>query len=293
MIVIDKISFLFGMVDEPFARELYADWDRFCQRCVTEILEEYFSRYDNKETYIEIDRLDLDLGGISQEEFYDFFPMRLREALEYSFTRKLKETELHITDTERALEDSVQPRYIEIQNAGLCLLAIWFSRLFDMLGLLREREDGRKELKNTEAQIRAIFLLQRLVTDEKREYREQELVFNRILTRCPFHVPLPGALELTSWEIQIVESMLAGVKANWDKLKNTSVKGFQRSFIERSGTLEQREEKWVLYVENRAYDILLDSLPWSYQQIQLPWLEKKINVVWRDKENFDFEKYND
>lgn len=293
MIVIDKISFLFGMVDEPFARELYADWDRFCQHCVTEILEEYFSRYDNKETYIEIDSLDLDLGGISQEEFYDLFPMRLREALECSFTRKLKETELHITDTERVLEDAVQPRCIEVQNAGLCLLAIWFSRLFDMLGLLKERGDGRKELKNTEAQIRAIFLLQRLVTDEKREYREQELAFNRILTGCPFHVPLPGTLELTSREIQIVESMLAGVKANWDKLKNTSVKGFQRSFIERSGTLEQREEKWVLYVENRPYDILLDSLPWSYKQIRLPWFEKKINVVWRDKENFDFEKYND
>lgn len=199
------------------------------------------------------------------------------------------ETELHIADTGQALEEAVQPEYIEIQNAGLCLLAIWFPRLLDMLGLLAETDDGRKDLKDMEARIRAIFILQRLVTDEVREYEEHELAFNRILTGCPFYVPLPKALKLTENEIQTVESMLAGVKANWEKLKNTSVKGFQHSFIERPGRLEQREDKWVLYVEERAYDILLDSLPWSYRQIRLPWLKKKISVIWRDKEEFDFE----
>lgn len=91
MTVIDKISFRFGMADEQFAKELYADWDGFCQRCVTDILEEFFFRYDKKEVYIEIDRLDLDLGSISQEEFYELFPVRLREALEQSFTGQLNE----------------------------------------------------------------------------------------------------------------------------------------------------------------------------------------------------------
>lgn len=196
------------------------------------------------------------------------------------------EAELHITDTEQAIEDAVQPEYMEVPNAGLCLLALWLPRLFDMLGLLA---DDKKALKDTEARIRAIFILQRIVTEEVREYKEQELAFNRILTACPFHVPLPKTLELTENEIRTVASMLDGVKANWSKMANTSVKGFQRSFIERPGRLEQREEKWVLYVDNRAYDILLDSIPWSYRQIRLPWLKKKINVVWRDKEEFDFE----
>lgn len=196
------------------------------------------------------------------------------------------ETRLHIADTEQALEEVVQPEYIEVPNAGLCLLAIWLPRLFGMLGLLTE---DRKDLKDTEARVRAIFILQRLVTDEPREYREQELAFNRILTGCPFQVPLPKTLELTDNEIQTIESMIAGVKNNWDKLRNTSVKGFRCSFIERPGRLEQREDKWALYVENRAYDILLDSLPWSYRLVRLPWLRNKINVVWRDKEEFDFD----
>lgn len=198
------------------------------------------------------------------------------------------EAELHIADTGQVLEDAVQPEYIEVPNAGLCLLAIWFPRLFDMLGLLAANADGKKDFKDIEARIRAVFILQRLVTDEVREYEEHELAFNRILTGCPFHIPLPKTLELTQNEIQTAESMMAGVKVNWDKLKNTSIKGFQRSFIERPGRLEQREDKWVLYVEDRGYDILLDSLPWSYRQIRMPWLKKKINVVWRDKEEFDF-----
>ena len=202
------------------------------------------------------------------------------------------ERELNMKDTERIMENAVQPEYIEVPNAGLCLLAVWFSRLFDMLGLLEANADGKKDLKDTVAMIRAIFILQRLVTDEKREYREQELALNRILTGCPFHVPLPRTLELTDNEIRTAESMLSGVKANWDKMKGTSVKGFQKSFIERPGKLEQREDKWVLYVEERSYDILLDSLPWSYRTIRLPWLKKKINVIWRDKEEFNFENYN-
>ena len=199
---------------------------------------------------------------------------------------------IHLEETEKALKEAAQPEYIEVPNAGLCLLALWLPRLFDMLGLLETGADGKKDFSDTDARIRAIFVLQRLVTDEKREYKEQELAFNRILAACPFSVPLPKTLELTDTELQTVESMLAGVKSNWNKLKGTSVKGFQKSFIERPGKLEQREDKWVLYVEKRSYDILLDSLPWSYRRIRLPWLKKRMDVVWRDKEEFDFENYN-
>jgi hypothetical protein len=194
---------------------------------------------------------------------------------------------LHLTETAaEAIEELLQPEYIEVPNAGLCLLALWLPRLFDRLDMLSE---NKKELKDTDARIRAVFMLQRMVTDEPRTYNETELSFNRLLTGCPFYVPLPKKLALTDREMSTVESMLDGVKSNWNKMTNTSVKGFQQSFIERPGRLEQREDKWVLYVDTKAYDILLDSLPWSYRQIRLPWLKKKITVVWRDKETFDTE----
>lgn len=198
--------------------------------------------------------------------------------------------ELRVSENEVAeLEEAVQPDYIPVANAGLCLFAPWIIRLFGMLDLLAE---DRKDLKDMDARIRAIFILQRLVTAEQREYKESDLAFNRLLVACPFNVPLPKSIELTDKETETIESMLAGVKANWPKMANTSVGGFQRSFIERDGQLEQQEGKWVLTVENKAYDILLDSLPWSYKMIRLPWLKKPISVSWRDKEEFDFDSIN-
>ena len=205
-----------------------------------------------------------------------------------TFTEVL--AELKVSENEVAeLEEAVQPDYIPVTNAGLCLFAPWIIRLFGMLELLTE---DKKDLKDMDARIRAIFILQRLVTAEQREYKESDLAFNRLLVACPFNVPIPKNLELTDKEIETVESMLAGVKANWPKMVNTSVGGFQRSFIERDGRLEQQEGKWVLTVENKAYDILLDSLPWSYKMIRLPWLKKPISVSWRDKEEFDFDSIN-
>jgi len=198
--------------------------------------------------------------------------------------------ELHASDEEASeIEEAMQPEYISVTNAGLCLLTPWVIRLFGMLDLLTE---DKKDLKDMDARIRAIFILQRLVTAEQREYKESDLAFNRVLVACPFNVPLPKRLELTDKEVETVESMLAGVKANWPKMENTSIGGFQRSFIEREGQLEQRENKWVLTVEDKAYDILLDSLPWSYKMIRFPWLKKPISVSWRDKEEFDFDSIN-
>lgn len=198
--------------------------------------------------------------------------------------------ELHTPDEEASeIEEAMQPEYISVMNAGLCLLTPWVIRLFGMLDLLAE---DRKDLKDMDARIRAIFILQRLVTAEQREYKESDLAFNRLLAACPFNVPIPKNLELTDKEVETVESMLAGVKANWPKMENTSIGGFQRSFIERDGRLEQRENKWVLTVENKGYDILLDSLPWSHKMIHLPWLKKPISVLWRDKEEFDFDSIN-
>lgn len=205
-----------------------------------------------------------------------------------TFTELL--AELKVSENEVAeLEDAVQPDYIPVTNAGLCIFAPWVIRLFGMLELLSE---DRKDLKDMDARIRAIFILQRLVTAEQGEYKESDLAFNRLLVACPFNVPIPKRLELTDKEIETVESMLAGVKANWPKMENTSIGGFQRSFIEREGQLEQRENKWVLTVENKAYDILLDSLPWSYKMIRLPWLKKQISVSWRDEDEFDFDSIN-
>ena len=199
-----------------------------------------------------------------------------------TIVRSIKE-EVHLQEEMLPDIDDV-PEFFPVGNAGLCLFSPWLVRLFGMLGYLDEE---KKKLKDTASKIRAVFLLQYLVYGEEQEYRETELSFNRLLAGLSRHVPLPKRLPLTEEERQIADSMVAGVKANWLKLKGTSVKGFRRSFIARGGTLEQQEERWLLTVEKKTHDILLESVPWSFRQIRLPWLKKYIQAVWNEKQEFD------
>ena len=193
----------------------------------------------------------------------------------------IKETEEQLIDQEA----QIMPAYLQISNAGLALLTPWFPQLFTMLGYLNE---NKKDFNNNASRIRAVFMLQYLVFFEESSYKEQDLAFNRILVNLPFSVPLPKSLELTEQELKIAKGMLSGVKANWEKMQNTSIKGFLHSFIEREGSLDQQGEKCVLTVSERSYDLLLDSLPWGYKLIRFPWLKKWIKVVWREKEEFDY-----
>lgn len=175
------------------------------------------------------------------------------------------------------------PDYLFITNAGLCLLTPWFSRLFLMLGYLNE--EG-KAFKDITSQIRAVFLLQYLTCLEEKAYRETELVFNRVLVDLPLYIPLPKQLELTDEEKQTAESLLEGMKAYWTEMSGTSLKGFLLSFIVRDGKLEQQDEKWILTVDDRAYDILIASVRWGFRLIHFPWLTKHIQVIWHEKQEF-------
>jgi hypothetical protein len=185
---------------------------------------------------------------------------------------------------ERLLEGAEEDSEIAlVGNAGLCLLSPWFPRLFALLGYL----DGEnRNFRNTASRIRAVFLLQYLACPEEKDYREPELAFNRLLVALPAQVPLPKRMELTDEERRTADNMLAGVKANWPKMDGTSVSGFRQSFILRDGRLEQQDEKWLLTVESRVYDIMLDAVPWAFRQIRFPWLKKYIQVSWHEKQEF-------
>lgn len=80
--------------------------------------------------------------------------------------------------------------------------------------------------------------------------------------------------------------MVVGMKANWLQMNGTSVEGFRGSFLVREGMLELDEEHWTLRVKEKTYDILLDTIPWSFRQIRLPWLNKYVQVRWHDKQIF-------
>ena len=169
-------------------------------------------------------------------------------------------------------------KHIPISNAGLVILFPFLPMLFMRLNMLSQ---DRRGFNSNESKVRAIFILQHLMASEDREYDEKDLFLNRLLINYPFNEPLPKRMELNQDELNTIDSLLEAAKTNWEKMRNTSMRGFQEAFLRRAGFIEKTEREWTLTVEERAYDILLDSIPWSYKLVRLPWMENILKVNWR------------
>ena len=169
----------------------------------------------------------------------------------------------------------------EIPNAGMVLLAPFFPRLFMMAEYL---SDDRRQFKNEELQNHAIFLLQYLVHGEEKEWCERDLLFNKILVGMNVEAPLPSKVVLTEKEKELAESLLENVKSIWSKMKNTSTRALQTAFLIRKGSLSMKDDRWILSVERKAYDVLLESLPWNCSMLRTPWMDLLLMVDWRTKE---------
>ena len=169
-------------------------------------------------------------------------------------------------------------KHVPISNAGLVILFPFLPMLFIRLNMLSQ---DRRSLNSNESKVRAIFILQRLISNEDREYDEKDLFLNRLLINYPFNEPLPRRVELNQDELNTIDSLLEATKTNWSKMRNTSMRAFQESFLNRTGFIEKTEHEWILTVEERAYDILLDSIPWSYKLVRFPWMESILKVNWR------------
>lgn len=167
---------------------------------------------------------------------------------------------------------------VSIDNAGLVIIAVYLPMLFNRLGYL---SDDRRDFKSKECQVKAIFVSQCFVTDEK-EIPESELFLNKVLTGYDNSPePLSRSCDLTENELEIMEQLKKAVLLNWDKMRHTSREGFQKTFIQRKGMLKMEEDNWMLTVEEKPFDILLDSLPWNFKLVKAPWMEKMLRVKWR------------
>lgn len=180
------------------------------------------------------------------------------------------------TESWKLGEQENEKMCFDIKNAGLVLLAPYFPALFKHLGYVIERE-----FKNAEHRVRAMFLLQYMLY-EKCEFQESGLLLNKLLSGSELEQVIPNKIELTEEEKHWCMSMLKGAMGNWDKMRNTSLQGFRDSFLIREGIIRDTGDFWQLEVAERGYDVLLDSLPWSYSPVKFPWMKKPVYVNWRN-----------
>lgn len=161
-----------------------------------------------------------------------------------------------------------------VENAGLCILAPYLPNFFDQLGYTT---DGK--FKSRASACRALYLLQFLVNGRQRNY-EYVLQLNKLLCGLKINEPVTGYKRLTPLEKSEADDLLASVINHWQALKSTTPEGFRASFLQRKGILTEQENVWTLQVERNSYDLLLDSIPWSFNLIKLPWMKKMIQVEW-------------
>ena len=225
----------------------------------------------------------------SETEIVRFLTERIRRSIPPGYVALLERLQLIgnnditeiINQVKEFKKENEMEQEIMVDNAGVLLLFPFLSRAFKMNNWLDDINP--RKFKDEPSRIRAIFFLQYLVYGKEDKYPETALFLNKVLVGGNFNTPLPSQLDLTDAEKHLADSMIEQVKSHWDKVRNISSTAFRQSFLQRKGKLTYISEhkKWTAKIEERAYDVLLQSLPWNYKLCPIVYSNEMIEVIWR------------
>lgn len=191
--------------------------------------------------------------------------------------RKLEDglsTERPVTTEKNALvEKEEKEQDIIIDNAGLVLFHPYLEFFFKAMGLLNET--GSELLYPG----KAIQLLHCLATGIS-VCDENKTVLNKILCGIGEEEVVYTQYPVSPEERAECRSLLEAVIRNWPALKTTSPEGLQETFVQRKGKLSWKDDHWLLQVEQRTVDVLLNKLQWPLSVIRLPWMRVWLQVEW-------------
>jgi hypothetical protein len=163
---------------------------------------------------------------------------------------------------------------IAINNAGIVLLWPYLRHFFEKTGLMKAGK-----FVNTDSARRAVGLLQYCANGEE-ETAEFILPLNKLLCGCDICSPVERLFEISAAERLESDKLLEAVIANWQALKNTTIEGFRSAFLQREGLLTEKKRGWLMQVDRRAHDVLLEHLPWGISLVKLSWMPKPLIVQW-------------
>lgn len=112
------------------------------------------------------------------------------------------------------------------------------------------------------------------------EADEPDLAVPKLLCGVPLAWPAPHELDADDVRRTEVDALLMAVIGHWGALKNTSPQGLREAFLQRPGLLRDAPDGGRLRVEHRAWDVLLDRVPWTWRPVRLPWMPRPLFVEW-------------
>ncbi len=161
-----------------------------------------------------------------------------------------------------------------VSSAGLVILWPFLTGFFTHLGLMEE-----KQFKDLAARQRGVGLLQ-VIAAQDAAPPEYLLPLNKLLCGLELRQVFDFGPPLLKSEKKECASLLKAVIAQAPILHNMSAAGFRGSFLLRPGLLSLRDGAWLLRVERKSYDVVLERFPWGWQWVKLPWMETPLRVEW-------------
>lgn len=122
-------------------------------------------------------------------------------------------------------------------------------------------------------------LLQYLVTEDPSP-PEYLLPINKLLCGMAPDEVFEFGPPMVEVETEECTRLLQAAIAQAPILKDMSIPAFRGTFLLRQGILTTRDGAWLLRVERKTYDVVLDRSPWQLDWIKLPWMETALRVEW-------------
>ncbi len=169
-------------------------------------------------------------------------------------------------------------------NAGLVLIGPFFKRLFSRCHLIRddinlETPSNLGPFNDMESLQRAIGLLHFIATGEL-TFADEQIVLPKILCGIAIEESIQCIEKLNDDLVLEAKSLLEFVISSWDVLRNTSIEGFRESFLKRNGFIKEDKSQYLLQIEEKGFDILLDKLPWGFRMYKENWMTKVLITEW-------------
>lgn len=205
------------------------------------------------------------------DEFSDSFLSEKKKELS---TKSMDvKTDMKIETLEK-YDTEMPSKEMFVISAGLCLVSSFLPGFFKELLLT-----NGGIFNNETTQQHAIYLLHFLASEDE-DATEDKLTIPKMLCGWPLQKACANPYPLSEKEIIESQELLKAMIGHWAILKNTSPAGLQQTFLQRNGKLLIEDEQFVLQVEQRSLDILLEQVPWNFHTIKLPWMKKPLIVEW-------------
>ena len=241
-----------------------------------ELLNKMFSLILEKKLWKQIRQYEKKIGLIrsikTEESFNLVAAIEQLSSVDFLPAKKIADKK----NIQRQTEEVVESIYI--QNAGLVILHPFLPLFFNAIGLT----DDKNNFKDEASHQKAVLVSQHLVSGEM-NISEETLALNKIICGYPLEEPIIVELYFSEPEINEGTDLMAQIIQAW-KMNgvpvNKTVEGLQKSFLQREGKLVRQDKDWILQVEQKPFDMVLASLPWSIGIIKNTWMEGMVWVEW-------------